>query len=132
MTPHTLAASIRAKFARSKLSRPTEEMLSAISRDFGNPPREYLDVLAELGWGEIGRSSFMLYEGPVRAAEIFPDQPNLVGVLLIGDNLAGYHVGYKMIDGEWMVVEFDHSFPEDIEVNETLSDALACILSLPG
>ena len=77
VTPQLLADLIRSKYPRSKLHPIGDEMTAVIDHEFRSPPAEYLAVLRELGWGEIGRSTFMLYEGPVRADEILPGAEGL-------------------------------------------------------
>lgn len=132
MNPEELVTAIRAKFPRSKLEALDAEGVRGLVDAFGDPPPEYLALLNGLGWGEIGRQRFMLYPGPVPAEEIFSDEPALRGAFLIGDDFGGYHVGFKQLDGAWVVVEFDQASPEDLEVSRSLSDTLACVLSLPG
>lgn len=98
-----------------KLSVPQME---AIEDEYGQLPEEYFAWLSEQGWGEQ-ENGIMLYSGPVRAREIFGDEyPKVLkNVLLIGDDMAGYSLGYRHTNHGWQFVDFD-SAVSDLEIVE--------------
>ncbi|MAY07261.1 hypothetical protein [Halopseudomonas aestusnigri] len=103
-----------------KLSAPE---IKAMKEVHGPLPEDYLAWLSEKGWGEQ-ESGIMLYSGPLYASEIFGDQyPSaLEGVLLIGDNMAGYSIGYRSSDQGWQFVGFD-SIGSDLDIVEEELDS---------
>lgn len=103
-----------------KLSAPE---IKAMKEEHGPLPEEYIAWLSEQGWGEQ-ESGIMLYSGPLHASEIFGVQyPSaLEGVLLIGDDMAGYSIGYRSSDHGWQFVGFD-SIGSDLEIIEEGLDA---------
>jgi hypothetical protein len=120
-----------AKYPRSRIEPLSQTALLRITADHPGLPTEYLELLTTFGHGTIGRDRFMLYSGPVSSEEIFGDGPDLRGLLLIGDDLAGYHVALRQHERGWQVVEFDHSDLETLHENRSLYECLTCILSLP-
>jgi len=75
--------------------RPTDQDTIRKLHD-ENPwiPADYFEFLEHIGWGMIGNSSFMFYGGPVQFEEVFQAPHPSAEILLIGDNLSGYHIGY--------------------------------------
>ncbi|MCV6798523.1 hypothetical protein OII53_22170 [Achromobacter ruhlandii] len=69
--------------------------LAALQRDFPALPQDYLDYLTLQGWGTT-LSGRMLYSGPVGPEEIFGDEHHLPGVVLLGDDLAGYLFAFDL------------------------------------
>jgi len=98
-----------------KLSDP---QIEAIKDEHGPLPEEYLAWLSEKGWGEQ-ESGIMLYSGPVHVKEIFGDDyPKVLkAVLLIGDDMAGYSIGYRQTERGWQFVGFE-SAGGDLEIIE--------------
>lgn len=73
---------------------------------FGAVPKDYLDFIAQVGFGELGDSCFMLYGGPMEPEEVFGTDGRLPpGLLLLGDDFNGFHVAFDTKD--WSVVEID-------------------------
>ena len=130
MSIEELIRGVRAKYPHSRLEAATAQPLESLAEVFGKTPPEYPSLLRQLGHGVIGRNEFMLYSGPVPAEEILPGEDAVIGVLLIGDDLAGHHVGYKRAGDRWIVVEFDHGSPEEMQTDDSLYDALSRILSI--
>jgi hypothetical protein len=126
-----LTRAIAVEYGQSNLERPSSAALQSLHDEFPGLPSEYFTLLEKLGWGEIGDTCFMLYSGPMPAEEIFSDEPALKGALLIGDDFAGYHLGYRHDETGWHVIQFEHTFPAAFQTNEALADALASILGLP-
>ena len=73
----------------------TEDQISALKNSYSSIPNEYLDWLSTVGWGEH-ENGYMFYSGPSYSVEIFgSDIPaNIHSVLLIGDDMAGYSIGF--------------------------------------
>lgn len=85
----------------------------AIKAEHGFLPEEYLTWLSERGWGEQ-ESGIMLYSGPLHPSEIFGEQypVALKEVLLVGDDMAGYSIGYRPANLRWQLVGFDSAGSE--------------------
>lgn len=85
--------------------RRIEELQSGYS----GLPADYTTYLAQVGWGEIGDSDFMIYEGPVPPQTIWGSAaPTAVRhLLLIGDDFSGHVVGFRTAD--WKIVEAEPS-----------------------
>ncbi|MGE8362661.1 hypothetical protein [Pseudomonas sp.] len=72
-------------------------------------PEEYLAYLGDVGFGETA-SGYMIYSGPVSPEEIHGAAFDRAGIVLLGDDLAGYGFGYDVTsscygevgpDGTW-------------------------------
>ncbi len=76
------------------------EQIASFQAQYPGLPRDYLDYLGSVGWGQIAGNSFMIYSGPLEPAEIYESGiPHLENVLLIGDDMAGHAVGVSLVDG---------------------------------
>jgi hypothetical protein len=88
--------------------------LSSSERDrlltgFPLAPLDYVALLTELGWGSVG-GRYMIYAGPVPAAEVFSGFRSLLhGVVLVGDDLAGTHAAYFMSPRGWQFFVLEHT-----------------------
>lgn len=73
---------------------------------FGLVPRDYLEFIVQVGFGELGEASFMLYGGLLEPYEVFGESnPLLDGLLLLGDDFQGFNMAFDTED--WSVVEID-------------------------
>lgn len=90
------------------MERRSSLQIEDIKAGHGYLPEEYLNWLSERGWGEQ-ESGIMLYSGPVHPDDIFGEQHPVAlrGVLLVGDDMAGYSIGYRATDLGWQFVGFD-------------------------
>lgn len=71
-----------------------------------NPPKDYIDFLLEIGAGELGNASYMIYSGLIESVELYgEDLAGAGGVFLFGDDFQGYCTGFR--GGDWKVVEVD-------------------------
>jgi hypothetical protein len=85
--------------------RVSPEIIATLKARYAALPSDYLNYLTTVGWGSLGRSSLMIYSGPVTPDEIYGHTPlNLKSVLLVGDDFAGQCVG---ITSEGAVVIVD-------------------------
>lgn len=100
------------------MEKLSKSQIEAIKDEHGLLPEEYFAWLSDQGWGKQ-KSGIMLYSGPVLAKEIFGDTyPKVLeGVLLIGDDMAGYSIGYRHTDHRWQFVGFD-SAGSNLEIVE--------------
>ncbi|WP_150561949.1 hypothetical protein [Pandoraea bronchicola] len=65
-----------------------------------------MDFITQVGFGELGDSSFMLYGGLLEPEEVFGEaDPLLAGLLLLGDDFQGFNVAFDKKN--WSVVEID-------------------------
>lgn len=93
---------------------PTDALARLRAAHPGLPPG-YLDFVGNVGFGELGEASFMLYGGLLAPDEVFGDTPDgLRDVLLFGDDFAGTNCGFDSADG-WRIVEIDPTnFGKDV------------------
>ncbi|MGG3927133.1 SMI1/KNR4 family protein [Metabacillus fastidiosus] len=94
----------------NKISESTRKQIV----EFTDIPQDYTDFLKEVGYGSVGDSYFMFYEGLIEAEEIFDTEENeeLNNVLLLGDNFSGDAVGFLITDN-WSIIEVWH---EDLSI----------------
>jgi len=64
-------------------------------------PESHIDFLREIGSGQLNACSFAVYDGFVE-----PPISRLEGILLCGDNFAGWSIGYDTRD-QWRLVGLD-------------------------
>lgn len=123
--------------AGSSLTRLSSHEASTVAAEYPGIPEDYLCLLREVGWGSFGDQAFALYSGPATWQSIFSEaHPGGLDIILLGDDFAGYHVGYLRTVDRYMLVELDHvdvSLPEP-SPQETLSRFLLDWLqdSYPG
>ncbi len=116
------------RYPDSQLDRVGSKTLEGIREQHPAAPADYLETLREVGWGGIGPSHYMLYSNPIPATEIFGEitRPKVGTVLLVGDDLAGWHHGYETSTLPWRFVAIDHAAlgNPDFETAANLSDFL--------
>ncbi|QXI37178.1 SMI1/KNR4 family protein [Pseudomonas xantholysinigenes] len=101
LQPHTTGGLL------ASLTRSHVDSLAELSKSYPQVPSDYVSFLQTLGWGEIGSSAFMLYEGLLAPGQIYADEDDsLAGIVLFGDDLQGYCCGFDTLKG-WEVVEID-------------------------
>jgi hypothetical protein len=71
-------------------------------------PEDYLEFLAEIGWGAFGDSYFAVYSGPIKAESIY--DPVTAGrfktLLMIGDDFSGCNAAFDTMRS-WAIVEIN-------------------------
>lgn len=89
--------------------------LARMREQYPGVPEDYLDFLSDVGFGLIGASSYMLYEGLLTPDEIYDAESaaSLGTILLFGDGLQGYCAGFYPED-DWAVFEVE---PTDMSVD---------------
>ena len=80
---------------REKISQAERRRLETA---FPGLPAMYFDHLQSIGWGDTANGR-MLYSAPIPATEIYQDRSGLDGILLVGDDMQGYCVGYDRRSG---------------------------------
>lgn len=91
-----------------KLQNCTSAGLTQIRSEYDFLPDEYIQFLVNAGWGEV--AGFMFYSGPIELHDVFDKETAEASprIILIADNMAGWHLGYIEIDNTWMLTDFDH------------------------
>jgi hypothetical protein len=104
-----LLDAIRRVFPTARLTPVGDAEVAAIRSQFPDVPDHYLNFLRHVGWGSLG-DNFMLYSGLVEANEIFDSRTpaDLAGILFLGDNLAGWMLGFDTRN-RWRLVGVDSS-----------------------
>jgi hypothetical protein len=104
-----------------RLSPVPRPKCDELQRSFPTLPADYLDFLAEVGYGVIGQRQYMLYDGVLPLSELLADacDPNLARLLPFGDTTGGTCHAFDPSEGMRVVaidlhtqeVEFvEHSF----------------------
>jgi hypothetical protein len=84
--------------------KPVDEI--KLRRNHPGVPDDYVFFLSRIGAGTIGQSQYSLYTGLGEPGFIYGDlPPQLVGVVLFGDDFQGYNAGFRT--NTWEVVEVD-------------------------
>lgn len=122
---HLLNA-IRRVFPAAQLTPLQDTEVAAIRTRFPDTPEHYLEFLRHVGYGSLS-GNFMLYNGLVEPDEIFDTQTanDLAGIVFIGDNFAGWMVGFEIRNG-WRLVAVDSCGLTPVpEQAETLGEFIA-------
>lgn len=108
----TLRCDIRRLFPESDFELLSDATIAGLLEEYPDLPVHYLDFLREIGWGRLGSMHFMFYSGPIEPGEIFDSETatGLAGVLLIGDDFAGWSLGFDRSAG-WQLVGIDSDSP---------------------
>lgn len=85
----------------TELEPMSEERTQQLRAAWPGAPHDYVEFLRQAGWGPLGDSDYMLYDGLIDCEEIYPGTQ---GYLLFGDDFTGYGAGF---DSTWRVVELD-------------------------
>jgi len=118
MTAEEDLAALRDLLREDDLERVDEVALAELRREYPNLPEDYFSLLRDLGFGDLRGSRFMLYGGPVSAESVFEaaDPICQTRMVLVGDDLAGGHLGYVPTGGAWRLSFFDHLSTDDLEL----------------
>ena len=119
---------IQNKLLNNKISKLVEaniQMIETILFNYPEIPKDYIEFLSFIGFGSIGDSEYMIYEGPIKLLEIyenpqFKDEDLLNNIILIGDNFCGDLLGYDIRD--WSLIELWHNSDEIIYIRQTFED----------
>ncbi|MGN6235429.1 hypothetical protein [Dyella sp.] len=76
--------------ATTKLSQHEASLLAS---RYPQLPSDYISHLTTHGWGDTANGK-VLYNGPLETAEIFGAAVGPAGLLVLGDDLAGYCFAY--------------------------------------
>lgn len=114
----------------AKLKTVNELVLAALSADHSQVPAEYVAFMKELGWGEVGKAAYILYEGLLTPGQIYDedDELPLDGILLFGDDMQGYCSGFDTNNG-WVVVDIDPVSREAHQVADSFSEYIREMLN---
>jgi hypothetical protein len=110
-----LASSLRNASLIEKFHRVTGDQLAALRTDFPGIPEDYLEYLAEIGWGTFGASLFVVYEGPISPEDMYDPvtAARFKSLWLIGDDYSGYNIAFDT-KRSWSIVGIDSA---NMEVN---------------
>jgi hypothetical protein len=87
------------------MEKLSKNKIAEIQSTYPGIPLEYLDWLAENGWGEH-ESGYMIYSNPTYSSEIFGSEcpENIMNILMVGDDMAGYSIGFIKTNSSWQFV----------------------------
>lgn len=90
-----------------RLEPMSPESIAAIRSACPDVPADYLDFLEQVGAGPLGeQDGYMLYGSFMDPDEIYnPVDPEIEGLLIVGDDLQGFNNGYD--PQSWELVEID-------------------------
>lgn len=105
-----LRQTILEEFPDSRLTPVPAEELERLQAMWPEAPADYIEFLRSVGAGTIGNGRFMVYSGLVEPDSIYDAETagDLDGVILIGDDFAGYCLGYD-VKKRWRLGEVDES-----------------------
>jgi hypothetical protein len=90
------------------MERLSKNEIEEIRSAYPGIPQEYLDWLSDNGWGEH-ESGYMIYSSPTYSSEIlgseFPE--SIKNILMVGDDMAGYSIGFIGNNSNWKFVGID-------------------------
>jgi hypothetical protein len=107
----------------SRLARLNQSEMTSFKEECPQCPDDYLDYLHEVGWGMIGDSSYMIYQGLLSSDEIYDPvtASDLSHILFFGDDLMGYCAGFDT-SKSWNVVEVQPVDMSAEEVGQTFEE----------
>ena len=104
-------------------TRLTSSQINALLAEWPGLPPDYLVHLREVGWGTAPNGR-MIYSGPISPDEIYSQLANETNRVLIGDDMAGYCLGYDFAAkgyGEYSGSGTWSSFDEDFDLGAHLA-----------
>lgn len=111
---------LNARHIREMLSRlepVPRARCEELRREYPELRPDYLDFLSEVGYGVIGQSWYMLYDGVLPLSELLADacDPNLADLLAFGDTTGGTSHAFDPSDGMRVVaIYFDTQEVESV------------------
>jgi hypothetical protein len=93
-----------------KLTKLTENEIVDLVEMYPEAPKDYIDYLREVGYGDIGDGYYMIYSGLITPDSIFDAETakELEELLLFGDDFSGY-CGCFLTTEDWTLIEEDGS-----------------------
>lgn len=121
-----LQSTIRDQFPESDLTTLDEASIAALRAEHPDVPLHYTDFLSQVGWGSLG-GVFMIYSGPCKPSSFFGTNPPaaLDGILFVGDDNAGWMIGFDTRNG-WRFVGVDSCSRES---SPEMADTLAAFIA---
>lgn len=100
-----------------------ESEINSLKTKYPRIPEDYLDYLREVGWGDFGDGTYMIYSGPLSSDEIYDPETaaDLSHILFFGDNFGGDCAGFDT-ENDWAVVEVDHTDMSSSEESQTFEE----------
>lgn len=91
----------------SKFTKLSSQELEKEVRENQNAPKDYIDFLKEVGYGDIGDGHYMIYSGLISSCDVYDDETSkeLDGILFFGDDFNGYCGGFVTTDN-WKLIEY--------------------------
>ncbi|MCP3900170.1 MAG: hypothetical protein GY707_10695 [Desulfobacteraceae bacterium] len=125
-----LKMKVVSEFSDSDLTLATDSEIEKLIAEFPGLPSDYLDLLKTIGYGSYGKMGFSIYGGPLDPDEIFDENTakELASYIFVGDDYAGWMIGYKVEEPVYIFKEFDHhqvmEFDEPTNIIDFLSEEL--------
>jgi hypothetical protein len=118
-----IANILSAATLESQLTPLRESEVLSLRAQYPLLPEDYLDYLREVGWGDFGNSSYMIYSGLLRSDEIYDPETadDLSHILFFGDDFSGDCAGFDT-ENAWAVVEVEHTHMEVSELGKTFEE----------
>jgi hypothetical protein len=110
--------------AKRRLSTASE--LERLATIWPGLPGDYLAYLRDIGWGTAVNGRHMVYSGPIRPGEVYPQLSDETNRVLIGDDMQGYCLGYDFAAtryGEYDDFGRWSELPADFQLAAYLADA---------
>ena len=86
----------------------SEAEVISLRTEYPSVQADYLDYLREIGHGDLGDGSYMIYGGLLRSDEIYDPETahDLRSILFFGDDFRGQCAGFDTSQN-WVVVEVE-------------------------
>ena len=105
-----------------------EADVASLAKKYPQIPADYVDYLREIGWGPIGNSTYVIYQGPINADNIYDGETakELSHILFFGDNFSGYCGGFDTRRG-WAVVEVQPTDVSCLDSGKSFEDFIKAV-----
>ena len=107
----------------SRLTPISEAEVISIRAQYPSVPEDYLDYLREVGYGDVGGGSYMIYSGLLQSDEIYDPETaeDLSRVAFFGDDFGGQCAGFDT-SKNWVVVEVESIDNSLSEMSKTFEE----------
>ena len=99
------------------LTPVSPQELTELRERYPQVPDQFIEFLANVGFGEIGDCRYMIYNGVAEPYMVYGETEGLERLLLFGDDFSGWNAGFDKVTGR--VFEIGH---ERMSVEEVAED----------
>ena len=110
-----------------------EAEVACLAQKYPQIPADYIHYLREVGWGPIGNSTYVIYQGLMNADAIYDakDAKELSHILFFGDDFSGYCGGFDT-RRHFALVEVQPTDMSCLDTGKSFEDFIKEIFRRPG